>query len=203
MRLNGVDCINKQYQDSSAFHSPSAMSELHPAPAVSATPVAAMVPWPPLPLPRRALPNIVEMFRAATSRPDAALPYVHSPPPQAGFPSPAADYVEDALDLHTLMVRNPPATFYVRVRGESMKDAGIHDQDILVVDRSIDPAPGRIVVAVVDGDFYVKRLTRLASGVMALASENDQGTEQYPDIRLDRVQDVTIWGVVTGAIRRF
>ncbi|WP_420429455.1 LexA family protein [Algiphilus sp.] len=176
------------------------MSDLHPA---AALPAIALAPWPPVPLPRRVLPNIVEIFRAAPGRDPVALPYVHSPPPQAGFPSPAADYVEDALDLHTLMVRNPPATFYVRVRGESMKDAGIHDQDILVVDRSLDPAPGRIVVAVVDGDFYVKRLTRLASGVMALASENEQEVDRYPDIRLDRGQDVTIWGVVTGAIRRF
>lgn len=176
------------------------MSDPHPAIAL---PAMALAPWPPLPLPRRALPNIVEVFRAACDRGAAALPYVHSPPPQAGFPSPAADYVEDALDLHTLMVRNPPATFYVRVRGESMKDAGIHDQDILVVDRSMDAAPGRIVVAVVDGDFYVKRLTRFASGVMALASENEQEADRYPDIRLDRVQDITIWGVVTGAIRRF
>ena len=59
------------------------------------------------------------------------------------------------------------------------------------------------MVAVVDGDFYVKRLARLASGVMALASENAQDAEQYPDIRLDRVQDSTIWGVVTGALRQF
>lgn len=176
------------------------MSDLHPAPSTS--PVAARL-WPPLPLPRRVLSNVVECFRSARAHGHAALPYVHSPSPQAGFPSPAADYVEDVLDLHTLLVRNPPATFYVRVRGESMKDAGIHDQDILVVDRSIDPAPGRIVVAVVDGDFYVKRLARLASGVMALASENEHEADRYPDIRLDRVQDVTLWGVVTGAIRRF
>ena len=176
------------------------MSDLHPA---AALPAIALAPWPPVPLLRRVLPNIVEIFRAAPGREPVALPYVHSPPPQAGFPSPAADYVEDALDLHTLMVRNPPATFYVRVRGESMKDAGIHDQDILVVDRSLDPVTGRIVVAVVDGDFYVKRLSRLASGVMALASENEQEVDRYPDIRLDRGQDVTIWGVVTGAIRRF
>lgn len=160
-------------------------------------------PWPLLPRPRRGPPNIAAFYRPPTEQARVRLPYVHSPAPQAGFPSPAADYVEDTLDLHTLMVRNPPATFYVRVSGESMKDAGIHDQDILVVDRSIDPVPGRIVVAVVDGDFYVKRLARLASGVMALASENAQGAEQYPDIRLDRVQDATIWGVVTGAVRRF
>lgn len=200
MGLDSVDCINKQYQDSSAFYPRCAMSDLHPAPSTFR--VAAPL-WPPLPLPRRVLPNVVEFFRSARAPGQAALPYIHSPPPQAGFPSPAADYVEDVLDLHSLLVRNPPATFYVRVRGESMKDAGIHDQDILVVDRSIDPVPGRIVVAVVDGDFYVKRLSRLASGVMALASENEPEADRYPDIRLDRVQDVTIWGVVTGAIRRF
>ena len=160
-------------------------------------------PWTAIPSPQRGLPNIAAFYRPTAEGRRQRLPYVHSPAPQAGFPSPAADYVEDTLDLHTLMVRNPPATFYVRVRGESMKDAGILDQDILVVDRSIDPAPGRIVVAVVDGDFYVKRLARLASGVMALAAENAQDAEQYPDIRLDRVQDSTIWGVVTGALRQF
>lgn len=147
--------------------------------------------------------NVATWFRPSRQPMWCPLPYVDSPQPQAGFPSPAADYVEDTLDLHTLMVRNPPATFYVRVRGESMKDAGIHDQDILVVDRSLDPVPGRIVVAVVDGDFYVKRLQRLRSGLLALVSENVQEAAIYPDIRLDQVQEHTIWGVVTGAVRRF
>lgn len=131
------------------------------------------------------------------------LPLVASPSPQAGFPSPAADYVEETLDLNQLMVRNPPATFFVRVRGESMVDARIFDGDVLSVDRSIDPRHGSIVVASHSGDLYVKRLARLTGGRMALISENKAAADRYPPLYLELAEDCTIWGVVTGSIRRF
>ena len=78
----------------------------------------------------------------------------------AGFPSPADDYVEVGIDLNEQLIRHPTSTFFLRVSGDSMTGAGIHDGDLLVVDRSLDPRPGRIVVAVLDGGFTLKRLAR-------------------------------------------
>lgn len=131
------------------------------------------------------------------------LPLVASPCPQAGFPSPAADYVEETLDLNELMIRNPPATFFVRVKGESMVDAKIFEGDLLAVDRSIDARPGLVVIATYAGDIYVKRLAKLAGGRLALVSENAILKDQYPILYLDQAEDCTIWGVVTGSVRRF
>lgn len=130
-----------------------------------------------------------------------AIPLLEWPRASAGFPSPAADYVEDALDLNKLLVRNAPATFFVRCRGCSLLDAGIHDGDILVVDRSIAPTGGRIVVAVLDGTLYVKRL-RTLRGRMVLVSENKAESENYPPLYFDETQENTIWGVVTSVVRR-
>jgi DNA polymerase V len=116
----------------------------------------------------------------------------------AGFPSPADDYVESALDLNEYLVGNPAATFMVRVSGESMLGAGIHDGDVLVVDRSRDPAPGRIVVAVLDGELTVKRL-RFREGRWVLAPENPA----FEPIVVGSGQDLHVWGVVTGVVRRY
>ncbi|MDD3313590.1 translesion error-prone DNA polymerase V autoproteolytic subunit [Pseudodesulfovibrio sp.] len=115
----------------------------------------------------------------------------------AGFPSPADDYVETALDLNRYLVANPAATFMVRVGGDSMVDAGILDGDVLVVDRSREPLPGRIVVAVLDGELTVKRLCRL-QGRIFLAPENSA----YRPIEVREDQELTVWGVVTGVIRK-
>jgi len=115
----------------------------------------------------------------------------------AGFPSPADDYVETALDLNRYLVANPSATFMVRVGGDSMVDAGILDGDVLVVDRSREPMPGRIVVAVLDGELTVKRLCRL-QGRIFLTPENTA----YRPIEVREDQELTIWGVVTGVIRK-
>ena len=131
------------------------------------------------------------------------LPLIASPCPQAGFPSPAADYVEETLDLNELLIRNPPATFFVRVQGESMVDAKIFEGDVLTVDRSIDTRPGSIVVATYAGDIYVKRLAKLAGGRLALVSENAALRDEYPILYLDQAEDCTLWGVVTGSVRRF
>ena len=113
----------------------------------------------------------------------------------AGFPSPADDYIEDRLDLNQLLVSNQPATFFLRVKGDSMINAGIHDGDIIVVDRSVQPVDRSIVVAVVDGELTVKRLiTR--SGATELHAENPK----YAPIRLQEGQELTIWGVVTSSV---
>jgi DNA polymerase V len=132
-----------------------------------------------------------------------ALPFVEAPALQAGFPSPAADYVETALDLHEYLIANPVATFYAKVRGDSMLDALIHDGDILVVDRSITARMNRIVVATssVDPDrLYVKMFGK-SGGRPALLSRNDRKAAQYPPIFLDGT-DYDIWGVVTAVIRK-
>ena len=155
---------------------------------------------------RPALISTPNALRIAAAHPEPVaqrLPLIASPSPQAGFPSPAADYVEETLDLNELMVRNPPATFFVRVRGESMVDAKVFEGDVLSVDRSIDPRPGHIVVASYSGDLYVKRLSRLSGGRLALVSENAALKDQYPILYLDQAEDCTLWGVVTGSVRRF
>jgi DNA polymerase V len=113
----------------------------------------------------------------------------------AGFPSPADDYIEKTLDLNELLVKKPAATLFARAQGDSMIGAGIHPNDILVVDRSIEPAPGKIVVCALNGELVVKRLKRLEDQWI-LASENPF----YPDIRLHDELDMVIWGVVTNVI---
>ncbi len=113
----------------------------------------------------------------------------------AGFPSPADDYVEDRLDLNQLLVQNKSATFFLRVKGDSMTGAGIHDKDIIVVDRSNEPTDGSIVVAVVDGELTVKRLVQRSSSV-ELHAENPK----YQPIRFKEGQELTIFGVVTSSI---
>ena len=113
----------------------------------------------------------------------------------AGFLAVADDYVEGRLDLNQLLVRNRSATFFLRVKGDSMTGAGIHDGDIIVVDRSLKPADRSVVVAVVDGELTVKRL-RLHDGCAELHAENPN----YVPIRLQEGQELTVWGVVTSAV---
>ena len=113
----------------------------------------------------------------------------------AGFPSPADDYVEDRLDLNQLLVHNQSATFFLRVKGDSMINAGIHDGDIIVVDRSITPVDRSVVVAVIESELTVKRLI-LANGIAELHAENPK----YAPIRFKKGQEMTIWGVVTSAV---
>jgi DNA polymerase V len=113
----------------------------------------------------------------------------------AGFPSPAADYIEGRLDLNEFLIRRPAATFLVRFVGDSMSGAGIHDGDIGVVDRSIKAVPGCIVVAAVDGEMCVKRLARRGARTI-LESAN----ELYPPIVLKEEEFLAVWGVVTASI---
>lgn len=116
---------------------------------------------------------------------------------QAGFPSPADDYVEQQLDLHELLVKREAATFYVKVQGDSMVGAGIQEGDILVVDRSVEPVDGKIVIAVLNGELTVKELSR-KHGKVQLIPRNDA----YPPIDISSESDLIIWGVVTGIVRQ-
>jgi len=116
----------------------------------------------------------------------------------AGFPSPADDYIEAELDLNRYMIRNPPDTFMVRVKSDALVGAGILDGDVLVIDRSIGPRHGMIVVAVVNGEMCVRRLNR-KSGNWVLDPEN----RDFQPLRIRPGQDLEIWGVVTGMVRRY
>jgi len=113
----------------------------------------------------------------------------------AGFPSPADDYIEKTLDLNDLLVQKPAATFFVRAEGESMLGAGIHPNDILVVDRSIDPVIGKIVICALNGELTVKRLKSIGEEIV-LGAENPA----YADIIVHKEIELVIWGVVTNVI---
>lgn len=118
--------------------------------------------------------------------------------PTAGFPAPADDLVEKTLDLNDLVVKNPSATFYVRVQGDSMIDAGINDNDVLVVDRSLDPKDGSIVLAAVYGELVVKRLHKSDSNYQLISAN-----KSYKAISITDNEDCYIWGVVVGSVRTF
>ena len=119
-----------------------------------------------------------------------------------GFPSPADDFIERSLDWNEQLVANPIATFFVRASGHSMDGAGIHDGDLLVVDRSVTPSHGSVVIAVIDGGLTVKRLTKQGTQASLTPEPNtlDQGT--YVPIKIGPDTDATIWGVVTWAVHR-
>ena len=119
---------------------------------------------------------------------------------RAGFPSPATDYEEEAIDLNKTLIRHREATFFARVKGDSMIGAGYMPGDLLVVDRSLEPQSGDVVVAYVDGGFTIKELdlSQRAQGVVWLRPHNDA----YEPIRVTPEQTSIIWGVVTYCIHR-
>ncbi|MDC0239964.1 translesion error-prone DNA polymerase V autoproteolytic subunit [Candidatus Thioglobus sp.] len=117
---------------------------------------------------------------------------------QAGFPSPADDHLEDALDLNTHLIQHKDATFFVKAQGDSMLGAGIHQGDILIVDKSLTPKSGKIVIAVVDGEFTVKRLHKY-KGNITLKAENPE----FEDIKVNGTDELIIWGVVTSVIHQY
>lgn len=114
---------------------------------------------------------------------------------RAGFPSPADDYIETHLDLNAHLVKHPAATFFVIAEGDSMKEAGIQSGDMLIVDKSLPAVHGKIVIAAIDGELTVKRLSR-AAGCVQLLPENSL----YPPIDITNEQELVIWGVVTHVI---
>ena len=115
----------------------------------------------------------------------------------AGFPSPADDFVEMELNIHDYIVKNKDATFCVKVEGPSMKKADIHSGDILIVDRSLEPEHHNIVLAVIDGEFTVKRLA-VNDGNIYLSPENDN----FTPIKITEEMDFLVWGVITHIIHK-
>lgn len=115
----------------------------------------------------------------------------------AGFPSPAEDFKEQRLSLDKELVKNKEATFYARVSGQSMIGAGLDDNDLLVIDRSLEPSNNKIAVCFLDGEFTVKRL-RVDRDGMWLQPENPN----YPIIKITDDNDFVIWGIVTNVIKK-
>ena len=116
----------------------------------------------------------------------------------AGFPSPAMDFIDLTIDMNKHLIKHPSSTFYGRVKGVSMKDAGIHDGDLLVIDKSIRPSNDKIAVCYIDGDFTVKRI-KIDNDCIWLIPEN----ETYIPIKVTSENDFIIWGIVTHVIKAF
>ena len=132
-----------------------------------------------------------------SNKPSQALIPLANEHISAGFPSPADDYIDIGIDLNEQLIQHPTSTFLLRVSGNSMTGAGIHNDDLLVVDRSLNPHPGHIVIAVLDGAFTLKRLV-LKDGTLYLQAENPH----YPSIDLRQYDNVQIWGVAVHSIHR-
>ncbi|RVT79738.1 translesion error-prone DNA polymerase V autoproteolytic subunit [Flavobacterium sufflavum] len=115
----------------------------------------------------------------------------------AGFPSPAADFMENNIDLNKELSENPLATFYIKVKGNSMIDAGINDKDVLIVDRSIEPQDNKIAICFIDGEFTVKRI-KLEKDCLYLMPENSS----YSPIKVTEENQLIIWGIVTYVIKK-
>jgi DNA polymerase V len=122
---------------------------------------------------------------------------LYSNPVQAGFPSPADDYIEDDLDIYKHLIDKPEATFFARAKGDSMKDVGIFDKDILVVDRSKNPRNNEIVVACVDNEFTVKRYNKKGGRIRLMPENSD-----FDPIEFKEGSEAYLWGVVTFVIHR-
>ena len=115
----------------------------------------------------------------------------------AGFPSPADDHLERSIDLNEELIRHNAATYCVRVQGESMRDAGVHSGDVLVVDRAVTPSNKQIVIAMIDGEFTVKRFRKYGEKLFLEAANPD-----FASIQIGENQELVIWGVVTYIIHK-
>ena len=116
----------------------------------------------------------------------------------AGFPSPADDYTEENIDLNDHLISNPFSTFFLRVKGDSMINAGIQDKDLIIVDKSLTAKPGDIIIAMIDGEFTIKRLS-IRNNELYLKAENNT----YPDFKFKNHIDIQIWGVVVYSIHSY
>jgi DNA polymerase V len=139
----------------------------------------------------------IKIFNANAATSSTPIP-LHDSHIMAGFPSPADDYVENNLDLNTHLIDHPAATYFVKVMGDSMIDANIFSGDILIVDKSLPIADKKIVIAVIDGEFTVKRI-RINDGKIILEANNPQ----FDNIKIDTSNyELTIFGIVTYIIHK-
>ncbi|TDD74610.1 LexA family protein [Flavobacterium caseinilyticum] len=116
----------------------------------------------------------------------------------AGFPSPADDFIELTIDLNKEFIKNRDSTFFAKVKGHSMKNAGINDGDLLIIDKSLEPQNNKIAVCQIDGEFTVKRI-KIEENIVWLIAEN----ENYKPIKVTPENDFMIWGIVTNSIKTF
>lgn len=117
---------------------------------------------------------------------------------KAGFPSPAQDFLDISIDLNKELVKNPSSTFYGRVSGDSMKDMGISDGDLLVIDKSLEPREGKIAVCYIDGEFTVKQIRIEKDGLLLMPAN-----ENYKPIKVTEDNDFMVWGTVMHVIKSF
>lgn len=115
----------------------------------------------------------------------------------AGFPSPARDYMEESIDLNKELIKNPNWTFIGRVKGQSMRDAGIAQGDLVVIDRSLDAVHGRIALCALDGGLTIKRLHKTADAMYLMPANPD-----YKSIKVSEEQNFSVWGVVTYVVKK-
>lgn len=140
--------------------------------------------------------KILDIY-SASSETELVLPMIPGGI-SAGFPSPALDFVDLSIDLNKHLIKHPAATFYGLVKGFSMQDAGISDGDLLVIDKSIEPADGKIAVCYIDGEFTIKRI-KIEKNTCWLLPAN----EDYNPIKITPENDFLVWGIVTHVIKSF
>lgn len=141
--------------------------------------------------------NDVLEFYSANTDTSLSLPFFNGGV-SAGFPSPAEDFLENELDFNATFIKHPSSTFYAKVKGNSMKDAGITNGDIMVIDRSLEPKNGDIAVCYLDGEFTVKTIM-IEKEVVWLVAQN----EQYAPIKVTAENELIIWGIVINVIKTF
>ncbi len=140
--------------------------------------------------------NVVNFIQPSVQKPLPITLFSHKVP--AGFPSPADDHAESRLDLNEYLINQTESTFFVRIKGDSMIDAGILDNDIVIVDRSKSAAINDIVLASIDGEFTVKVLAKNNKGPYLMPAN-----KEFKPIHIEEGSQFEIWGVVTGSVRKF
>jgi DNA polymerase V len=148
-------------------------------------------PTKPMRVPLSKIPAVLTLIKEVSFN---ELP-LYSSKVSAGFPSPADDYIESKIDLNRFLIQRPASTFLVRASGDSMIGASIQSGDLLIIDKSIEPTHGKIVIAALNGELTVKRLSKI-NGKVCLVAENPH----YPPIDITEEEEMVIWGVVTHVI---
>jgi DNA polymerase V len=138
--------------------------------------------------------NNLDFYTADTTT-ELGLPFAENI--RAGFPSPAEEYIEQAFDLNKELIKNPSSTFYGRVRGSSMIDAGINEGDILVIDKSIYPNDGKRAICYIDGEFTLKTLKVTKDGIYLLPANSE-----FEPIKITPENEFMVWGIVTYVIHK-
>ena len=139
--------------------------------------------------------DTIEIYSAIITT-ELDLPFVEQGI-SAGFPSPADDFLDISIDLNKELIKNPSATFYGRVKGDSMKNAGLENGDLLIIDKSLEPINNKIAVCFIDGEFTVKRI-KIEADIIWLLAEN----EDYKPIKVTADNEFVIWGIVTTVIKK-